>query len=62
VTTHPPNRRQTGTSDAAAKRIAMAQGVKALPTFHLFRKAERVGVFVGGKPQALRKFLSEQLS
>jgi thioredoxin-like negative regulator of GroEL len=50
------------TTDVGAKKIAMAQGIKALPTFHLFRNNERVGVFVGGKPQALRKFLSEQLS
>jgi thioredoxin-like negative regulator of GroEL len=50
------------TTDAAAKKIAMAQGVKALPTFHFFRKNERVGVFVGGKPAALRKFLTEQLA
>lgn len=50
------------TTDPAAKKIAMGQGIKALPTFHLFKNNERVGVFVGGKPAALRKFLTEQLS
>jgi thioredoxin 1 len=47
------------TTDASAKKIAMSQGIKALPTFHLFRGGERVGVFVGGKPQQLKKFLQE---
>jgi thioredoxin-like negative regulator of GroEL len=50
------------TTDAAAKKIAMAQGIKALPTFHLFRNNEKVGTFVGGKPTALRKFLAEQVN
>lgn len=47
------------TTDPAAKKIAMAQGIKALPTFHLFKKGERAATFVGGKPQQLRKFLEE---
>lgn len=47
------------TTDASAKKIAMSQGIKALPTFHLFRGGEKVGVFVGGKPQQLKKFLQE---
>jgi thioredoxin-like negative regulator of GroEL len=47
------------TTDANAKKIAMAAGIKALPTFHLFRGGAKVGVFVGGKPQQLRKFLQE---
>lgn len=47
------------TTDAAAKKIAMAQGIKALPTFHMFRGGERIGVFVGGKPQQLKKFIEE---
>ncbi|KAF6263311.1 hypothetical protein COO60DRAFT_1635329 [Scenedesmus sp. NREL 46B-D3] len=47
------------TTDANAKKIAMSQGIKALPTFHLFRGGEKVGVFVGGKPQQLKKFLQE---
>jgi len=50
------------TTDNAAKKIAMAQGIKALPTFHLFRNNEKVGTFVGGKPTALRKFLEEQIN
>lgn len=47
------------TTDSAAKKIAMAQSVKALPTFHIFKGGERVGVFVGGKPNQLRKFVEE---
>eukprot|EP00878_Enallax_costatus_P047136 GHUV01057540.1.p1 GENE.GHUV01057540.1~~GHUV01057540.1.p1 ORF type:complete len:174 (+),score=42.42 GHUV01057540.1:51-524(+) len=47
------------TTVANAKKIAMSQGIKALPTFHLFRGGEKVGVFVGGKPQQLKKFLLE---
>jgi len=50
------------TTDTNAKKIAMAQGIKALPTFHFFKNNARVGVFVGGKPSALRKFLAEQTS
>eukprot|EP00879_Flechtneria_rotunda_P000426 GHRR01000520.1.p2 GENE.GHRR01000520.1~~GHRR01000520.1.p2 ORF type:complete len:181 (+),score=35.72 GHRR01000520.1:79-543(+) len=48
-------------SDPAAKKIAIAQGIKALPTFHMFRNSERVGILVGGKPQQLRKFVEEYL-
>lgn len=47
------------TTDPAAKKIAMAQGIKALPTFHLFKNGEKAATFVGGKPQQLRKFLEE---
>jgi thioredoxin 1 len=50
------------TTDPDAKKIAMSQGIKALPTFHLFRKNEKVGTFVGGKHSALRKFLDEQFN
>jgi thioredoxin 1 len=50
------------TTDANAKKIAMSAGIKALPTFHLFRNNEKVGTFVGGKPTALRKFLNEQVA
>lgn len=50
------------TTDPNAKKIAMSQGIKALPTFHLFKKNEKVGTFVGGKPSALRKFLDEQVA
>eukprot|EP00878_Enallax_costatus_P000733 GHUV01000846.1.p1 GENE.GHUV01000846.1~~GHUV01000846.1.p1 ORF type:complete len:152 (+),score=25.84 GHUV01000846.1:87-542(+) len=49
------------TTDNAAKKIAMSQKVKALPTFHLFRGGERVAAFVGGKPNQLRKFVEEHL-
>jgi len=50
------------TTEPSAKKIAMAQGIKALPTFHVFRNSERVGVFVGGKPSQLRKFIEEHIS
>lgn len=50
------------TSDNAAKKIAMSQSVKALPTFHMFRGGEKVASFVGGKPQQLRKFIDEYLA
>jgi thioredoxin 1 len=50
------------TTETSAKKIAMAQGIKALPTFHVFRNSERVGVFVGGKPSQLRKFIEEHIS
>lgn len=50
------------TTDANAKKIAMSAGIKALPTFHLFRNNEKVGTFVGGKPTALRQFLNEQVA
>ena len=40
----------------------MAQGIKALPTFHAFRNGERVGVFVGSKPHQLRSFVEQHAS
>lgn len=49
------------TTDPAAKKIAMGLGIKALPTFNLYKNNEKVGTFVGGKPTGLRKFLDEQL-
>lgn len=50
------------TTDPAAKKIAMGLGIKALPTFNLYKNNEKVGTFVGGKPTGLRKFLDEQLA
>ncbi|KAF8062959.1 HMA1 [Scenedesmus sp. PABB004] len=47
------------TTDAEAKKIAMAAGIKALPTFQMFRNGERVGVFVGSKHVQLRKFVED---
>lgn len=49
---HAPPRRPASCS-------AMAQGIKALPTFHAFRKGERVGVFVGSKINQLRSFVEQ---
>lgn len=47
-----------GTQD---KRFAIEKGIKALPTFHMYRGNEKQGEFVGAKPVALRKFVEQHI-
>jgi thioredoxin-like negative regulator of GroEL len=47
-----------GTQD---KRFAIEKGIKALPTFHMYRANEKQGEFVGAKPAALRKFVEQHI-
>ena len=41
------------------KMYAMAAGIKALPTFHLYRGAQKVGEMSGAKAKKLKQLLKE---
>lgn len=48
-----------GTND---KRFAIEKGIKALPTFHMYKDNEKLGEFVGAKPALLRKFVDQHVN
>ena len=48
-------------SDPDNKIYAVGAGIKALPTFHLYRGSEKVGEMTGAKAQKLRDLVTQHI-